>query len=65
MLRVSILFIAVLALLTWWLGTSNTPETPEIKSINGVNLEAPRNPVGAAVFSDITQLNANWVAVIP
>jgi hypothetical protein len=64
MLRISLVSILILMgiLLAFW--PEAEPNSPMVK-IQGVNLEAPRNPVGDSCFTDLQRLGTNWVALVP
>ena len=65
MLRVSIVFILILTAILWVWHLLPDKKPAEPKRFNGVNLEAPRNPVGDSCFNELSHLHASWVAVIP
>lgn len=56
-------FIPVLVLLSVYWPTSKNAHRAH--RINGVNFVGPSKPVGSEVMESLSQINADWIAVIP
>lgn len=66
--RIGLLSISLIAGAWLWLGSqSSVPPLGEPRSIRikGVTLEAPPRPTPDSPLTEITQVNANWIAIIP
>ena len=67
--RISFLLLSLIAGAWWWLGSDESVVAPGdvIRAIRvkGVTLEAPPRPTPDSPLMKITEVNANWIAIIP
>lgn len=64
-MRLLIPFLLVILTMSFFWSNPSEFERSVAGKMNGLSFVAPRKPVGDSVFIPITQLNANWVAIIP